>query len=91
MFSLKKKNLLPPDLIDILQDIICKRDQLNNGASRKEAVQLIVDLGRASNTESAENHLDYLIRKGKLEHLKRGGKVVTAQATSTERSQVNRE
>ena len=37
----------------------------------------------------AENHHDYLIRKGKLDKLKKGGRVVSAQATTTERSQIN--
>ena len=88
-FRSKKKGLLSTELIDVLQDIIRKRDEINNGVSRKEAIQLIVDLGQCGSSKAAENHLDYLIRKGQLTGLKRGGKVVTAQSTTTERSQIN--
>ena len=36
----------------------------------------------------AENHLDYLIWAKRLTHLKRLGRVISAQATTTERSQI---
>ena len=89
MFSAKKTSLLSNNGIDVLQDIIRKRDQTNNGVSRAEAVSIIVDLGQAKSMKSAENHLDYLIRKGRLDKLRRNGRIVTAQATTTERCQVN--
>ena len=90
-FPQTRKGLLSAELIQVLQDIIRKRDEINNGVSWKEAIQLIVDLGQCFSSKSAENHLDYLIRSKKLDGLKRGGKVVTAQSTTTERSQINRE
>ena len=88
-FEKSSRGLLSDELITVLQDIIRKRDEINNGVSRKEAIQLIVDLGQCTSSRSAENHLDYLIRKKKLTGLKRGGRVVTAQSTTTERSQIN--
>ena len=51
-----KNSLLSSELLDVLQDIIRKRDQINNGVSRKEAIQLIVDLGQTTSNKSAENH-----------------------------------
>jgi hypothetical protein len=36
----------------------------------------------------AKNHLNYLIRNKRFKHLKGGGRVVTAQATTTKRSQM---
>ena len=50
---------------------------------------LICDLGQAKNLKEAENHLDYLIRMKKLGKLKKEGRVITAQATTSERSQIN--
>ena len=89
MFRKSSRGLLSDELITVLQDIIWKRDEINNGVSCKEAIQLIVDLGQCISSRSAENRLDYLIRKKKLTGLKRGGRVVTAQSTTTERSQIN--
>eukprot|EP00957_Ditylum_brightwellii_P057594 4367096-Ditylum_brightwellii.AAC.1 len=40
-----------------------------------------MDIGEA---ESAENHYSYCVRKGKFPILVKGGRVITAQATSTE-------
>ena len=61
-FSKTKAGLLSTELIEVLQDIIIKRDEINNGVSQKDAIQLIVDLGQCYSSKSAENHLDYLIR-----------------------------
>ena len=83
-----QKKLLTADLIKILQDIICRRDQNNTGLTRKEYVKIIMDLGGAKSFKAAENHFDYLIRKGQLTQLNRGGKVITAQATTTERCNI---
>ena len=63
-FPQKQTSLLSNDGIDLLQDIIRKRDQTNNGVSRAEAISIILDLGQAKSMKTAENHLDYLIRKG---------------------------
>ena len=39
-----KKGLLSTELVQVLQDIIRKRDEINNEASLKEVIQLVVDL-----------------------------------------------
>ena len=71
-----------------MEDIIIKRDTANLGMLRKEVIQVISELGQAKSFVQAENHLDYLIRAKRLTHLKRLGRVVSAQATTTERSQI---
>ena len=88
-FSKTRKGLLSIELTQVLQDIIRKRDEINNGVRRQEAIQLIVDLSQWVSKKSAESHLDYLIRSKKLTDLKRKGRVVTAQAITTERYQIN--
>ena len=91
-FEKSSRGLLSDELIAVLQDIIRKRDDINNGVSRKEAIQLIVDLGQCISSRSAENHLDYLIRKKKLTGLKRGGgsSLHRAQRQRGHRSIINR-
>ena len=71
-----------------MEDIIFSKDTEKLGMSRKEAIQAISDLGQAKSFVQAENHLDYLIRKKRLKHLKRPGKVVASQATLTELSHI---
>ena len=71
-----------------MEDIIIKIDTANLGMSRKEVIQVISELGQAKSFVQAENHLDCLIRAKQLTHLKRLGRVVSAQATTTERSQI---
>ena len=88
-FPLQKNALLSNQDRDVLQDIICRRDQTNEGVSRKEAIGIISDIAQAKSHKQAANHLDYLIRTEKLTNLKRNGRIVTAQATTTERSQIN--
>jgi hypothetical protein len=56
--------------------------------SRKEAIRLIQELAQSSNYTKCENHFDYLIRAKKLKGLKQDGRVTTAQATTTKRSQI---
>ena len=70
-FNNQNSALLPGDSVMVLQDIICKRNQINNGVTKKEAIQLICDLGDANTPKVAKNHLDYLIRAGKLDKLKK--------------------
>ena len=88
-FPLLSRSLLSNNFVVVLQDIIQKRYKEDNGFSRKQTIQLIVDLGVAYSDNQAENHLDYLIRIVRLDKLKRNGRVVAAQATTTERSQIN--
>ena len=59
--------------------------------SRGEVIQVISDLGQAKSFKAAENHLNYLIRSGRLPKLKRKGRFVTAQTTTSERCQITSE
>ena len=71
-----------------VEDIIIKRDTANLGMSRKEVIQFISEIGQAKLFVQTENYLDYLIREKRLTYLKRIGRVVSARATTTERSQI---
>ena len=51
-------------------------------------IQTISDIEQASSYDQAENHLDYLIQENQLPNMKRGGQMIKAQATTTERSQI---
>ena len=62
-----KRSLLPQEMVLFIQDIIRKRDEGNNSISRKETIQLIVDLGGVCSDNQADNHPDYLIRMGRLD------------------------
>ena len=72
VFPDKKRALLSNSQVKYVEDIIIKRDTANLG---KSFVQ-------------AENQLDYLIRAKRLTHLKRLGRVVSAQAMTTDQSQI---
>ena len=53
-----------------------------------EVTHIIIDLGQAKTFKAFQNHVDYLIWRGKLNRLKRNGRIMTAQATTTERCQI---
>jgi hypothetical protein len=55
--------------------------------SRKEMIVLIAELFGVP-YKKAENHFDYLIKSKLLNELKRGGRVVAAQATTTNRTAI---
>ena len=86
----KERGLLSSLQREKLMDIVKARDERNDGLARKEVIGLIVKLTNAS-YQSAENHYDYLIRQNLLPELKKGGRVVSAQKTSTKRSNMNTE
>ena len=50
--------------------------------SRKEMIHFISEL-EGTNMKTADNHYDFLIRANKLPQLKRSGRFVSAQATTT--------
>lgn len=62
------------------------RDEAKNGMTRKELIQLILQLSGSSDMKQCANHLDYLIRAKKLPELKNSGRVKSAQATTTKRA-----
>jgi len=67
---------------ELLQHIAKSRDEMNLGMSRKEMIVLIAELFGVP-YKTAENHFNYLIKSKQLNELKRGGRVVAAQATTT--------
>ena len=87
-FPMKKRALLSESQVKYVEDVIVKRDTAKLGMSRKKVMQAISYLGQAKLFFQADNHLEYLIREKRLTHLKRLGRVVTAQATTTERSHI---
>jgi len=89
----KPKNppLLSPNQVLFLQEAIVSRDNGNNPMTRHEVIQLITEISQTFDEVKAKNHFDYLIREGRLTILKRGGRVMTAQATTTKRSAITME
>ena len=80
--------LLTSNEVDVLNAAIVHRDEANNGMTRDEAIDLIMELSQISNRKKATNHFDYLVRKKRLKDVKNGGKTVKAQATTTKRGQI---
>ena len=72
---------------ELLQSIAKQRDEMNRGMTRKDMIVLISEL-HSTDQKTAENHFDYLIRAKALPDLKKGGRVVTAQATTTNRTAI---
>lgn len=91
VFPEKSTALLKEHEVEMLQAAIVHRDASNKGMKRKEVISLIMEMVQTSNRKKCELHYEYLVRAGRLTQLKRGGKVSTAQGTTTNRSQVLRE
>ena len=88
VYPMKKRKFLPERQVNYVEDIIVKRDTENLRMSRKEVIQVISELDQEKLFVQEENHLDYLIRVKRLTHFKRLGRVFSAQATTTEQSQI---
>ncbi len=71
----------------MLQSIATSKNEMNKGMTRKEMITLMSELFSVSSKE-AENHFDYLIKSKQFPELKRGGHVVSAQATTTNRTAI---
>ena len=56
--------------------------------SRKEVIQVISELGQEKLFVQSDNHMDYLIQAKRLTHFKSLGRVVAAQTTTIELSQI---
>ena len=67
------------------------RDNSNNPMSQHEVVHMISEMSQCFDLLKSKNHFDYLIREKRLTLLKRGGRVTTAQATTTKRSAITKE
>jgi len=83
--------LLEPSEVEFLQEVIVNRDNSNNPMTRLEVIQLICEITQSYDHVTAKNHFDYLIREKKLNMLRRDGRVVTAQATTSKRGQITAE
>ena len=66
-------------MVLFLQYIIRKRGKGNNSVLRNYTIQLVFDLGGSCSDNKADNHLDYLIRMGRHDKLKKNIRVVAAQ------------
>ena len=87
-FPPRKQALLSEIQVNYVEDIIVTRDMENLGMSSREVIQMISDIEQESSYVQAENHMDYLIRENWLPNLKRHGRVIEAQAMTTERSHI---
>lgn len=81
------KSLTSESTRDFLQAVVRARDNANKGMARWEMINLIADLEGVSN-KTADNHYCYLVRTGQLPELKRGGRVVASQATTSNRTAI---
>jgi hypothetical protein len=71
-----------------LEDTAQFRDKNSNGITREELIQVLMELSGAKDAKQAANHLDYLIQNKLLSNLNRNGRVISAQKTTIERSQI---
>ncbi len=71
----------------MLQFIATSRDEMNKGMTRKGMITLMSKLFSVL-SKAAENHFDYLIKSKQFPELKWGGRVVSAQATTTNRTAI---
>jgi hypothetical protein len=82
----RKKPLLDDNERWFLTNTIAYRDHANTGMTRAEILSLMMELKQLAgptNRKKCHDHFDFLIRTKKLPELKRGGRVVAAQATRT--------
>ena len=75
---------------DFLQSLATVRDNRNAGMGRKEIIAIISNM-QGVPLKTAENHYDHLIRSKQLKELKKDGRVVTAQPTTTNRTAITTE
>ena len=67
---------------ELIANTIKFHDETQNGMTRKEVIQLLVQLTGGSG-KLCKNHYDWMIRAKKLPQLKNNGRVQYAQATTT--------
>ena len=72
----------------LLQDMIVNRDRMCIGMNRSEVGQTISEMTSATYVKSLD-HYKYLFKYVKMPGLKRGGRVVKSQPTTTKQSQIN--
>jgi hypothetical protein len=79
------KSLTTAKMRELIADTIKFRDEAQNRMTRKEVIQLLVQLTGGS-AKSCENHYDWMIRAKKLPQLKNNGRVQYTLATTTKRA-----
>ena len=82
-----KPGLTSQSTRDYLQSVARARDDNNKGMTRKEMICFIAEIESVP-MKTAENHFDHLIRSKQLSELKRSGRVVSAQPTTTNRTAI---
>ena len=80
--------LLSQRQVKYVEDIIVTIDTTNLDMSRRELIQTMSDIGHACSYVQADNHLDYLVLEKWPPKMKRHGRVINSQATTTELSQI---
>ena len=81
-----KQAFLSQRQVKYVEDITVTKDTSTIGMSRREVIQTISDIGKASSYVQAENHLNYLIREKRLPNLKWHGRVIKSQEMTIEQS-----
>jgi hypothetical protein len=66
--------------------IICARDHINNGMTRNECIQMIMDVTQATTFLQAKNHYTYLMKNELLPQVTKNTDKI--QRTTTKRIQV---
>lgn len=85
-----KSSLTTAADVKFLQSLAVTRDNRNDGMPRKEMISIISEL-KSVTMKKAANHYEYLVRSKRLNQLKNDGRVVTAQATTTNRTAITTE
>ena len=80
--------LISKSQVKYVEYIIVTRDTENFGILRKEVIQVISDIRQENYYVQAENHLYSLIWGNRLTNMKRHGRVIKYQATTTKKSQI---
>ena len=83
--------LLSEREVGIVADIIADRTDRNLPMNRPEVIEIIMQLSQCSIRKKAVDHYDYLVRMKKLKNLRNDGRVVSAQSTTTKRTQITAE
>ena len=78
--------LLSETQVLFLAEIIQSRTNWNIPPTRAEVVEAVMQLSQCGNRKKCIDHYDYLVKMKRLESLKNGGKVVTAQPTTNKRA-----
>ncbi len=81
----KSRSITTIKMRELLANTAKACDEAQNGMSRKEMIQIMVQL-TGKNAKTCENHFDWLIREKKLTQLKNCGRVQKAQPTTTKRA-----